>query len=111
MKKRAPQNGSLKSSTITAKSLKSVEMTFLFPLDNVPRPDDIEALHGAVVKVLTKYKARYVGLASPVLQQHLETYWALKDEAAALKQSGTAEEKADLEDRWRKSRFEGKVWS
>jgi hypothetical protein len=109
-----------KSSRINVGSLKSIGMTFLFPLDTVPRWDDIEELREQVGKVLAKYKARYAGLASvakagpspddDTVQQRLETYWALKDEAATIKQSGTADEKADLEDRWNKLIDGGKVW-
>lgn len=109
---RSLQGGrSSKSSKIQVASLKSVEMTFLFPRDRVPRPDDIKELGDDIAKALAKFKARYVGLASPVFQQHLETYWTLKDEAATLKASGTPEQKDDLEDRWTKLFEGGKVWS
>jgi hypothetical protein len=107
----AQHGQSPKSSKIQVASLKSVGMTFLLPRDSVPRPDDIKELGDDIAKALAKFKARYVGFASPVFQQHLETYWTLKDEAATLKQSGTAEQKDDLEDRWTKLFEGGKVWS
>ncbi len=113
-----PHKRSSKASRIQVNSLKSLGMTFVFPLDAVPRPDDIDELRVEVSKVLAKYKARFVGLArvtkandDHTVEQHLETYWALKDEAATLKSSDAAEEKADLEDRWSKLFEGGKVWS